>query len=70
MGKKALGYRHVAPRLALVGALLILAGCADGSAAANSAAANSAAANSTAANSTSAKNGGFYSGVSGGWSRP
>jgi hypothetical protein len=65
MGKKALGYRHVAPRLALVGALLILAGCADGSAAANSAAANS-----TAANSTSAKNGGFYSGVSGGWSRP
>ncbi len=60
MGKKALGYRHVAPRLALVGALLVLAGCADGSAAANS----------TAANSTSAKNGGFYSGVSGGWSRP
>ncbi len=65
MGKKALGYRHVAPRLALVGALLVLAGCADGSAAANSAAANS-----TAANSTNAKNGGFYSGVSGGWSRP
>ncbi len=54
MGEKAIKPRRIACRLALIGLLLSLTGCAG----------------SSADNSNRGKNGGFYGGASGGWSHP
>ena len=55
MGGRAIRHRGITYRLALVGLLLLFAGCAD---------------NSSASNPDNDKNNGFYGGMIGGGSQP
>jgi hypothetical protein len=55
MGRRAIGHRRITDRLALVGLLLMFAGCAH---------------NSSASNPDNDQNHGFYGGMTGGYTQP